>query len=104
MADSNLLPTVATVILSGGAGAFVISVARSWTTLRRGARARERETINDLMARAEDAEERERVAARDRDYWRQVTGSYGWQLRSAGITPNPPDPVQPSDQVPPPRR
>lgn len=93
MANDSLLSTVVTALLGGGAATFVLSAARSWTAIRGGAKARERETINDLMERARDAE-------RDRDFWRAVAGDYGYQLRQAGKTPNPPDPVQPSDLPP----
>lgn len=97
---TNYLPTVVTGLLSGGGALFVSSLVKSYSSLRGGARARERETISDLVARADEADERERVAARDRDYWRAVAGRYGYQLRTAGINPDPQDPVQPSDQPP----
>lgn len=97
---TNYLPTIVTALLSGGGAVFVSSLVKSYSSLRRGARARERETISDLVARADEADERERTAARDRDYWRGVAGRYGYQLRTAGINPDPQDPVQPSDQPP----
>lgn len=94
---AEYLPTVVTALLSGGGAVFIGSVAKSWSSLRGGARARERETITDLAHRADLADGRERRAARDRDYWRRISGNYGFQLRQAGIKPDPDDPVQPSD-------
>lgn len=101
MASDSLVTTVVTALLGGGGAAFVVSLAKSWSSLRGGARARERETITDLADRADRADERERTAARDRDYWRAIAGKYHYQLTSKGTNPDPQDPVQPSDQPPP---
>jgi hypothetical protein len=101
VADASVMTLVVTALLSSGGAVFLSSVVKSWATLRGGARARERETITDLAARADDAERRERVARRDLDYWRDIAAKYRYQLREKGITPNPEDPVQPSDQPPP---
>lgn len=100
MADSSL-PTVLTAILGGGGAAFVVSWAKAWTAVRGGAKARERETINDIEKRADDAVAREQVAQLNADYWRGIAGRYHWQLVSKGVNPDPQDPVQPSDRPPP---
>jgi hypothetical protein len=51
--------------------------------------------IRDLVDDRADAETRLEHMTRVADYWRGVSGNYGFQLRSAGITPNPEDPIPP---------
>jgi len=60
-------------------------------SLRAGARARERETLAELIRSRNDAEA-------DRDFWRDTAAGYRWQLRDAGVEPDPAKPVQPSER------
>lgn len=95
--DQNLITTLITFIIGGGLATFITQVARSWGTLRSGARASTREVVKDLAAARDEAEEREADIRRDKDYWRNVAGGYAFQLRSAGIEPDPPTPLSPSE-------
>lgn len=89
--SKELLTTLITVLIGAGGATFVGALVRGWGTLRTGVRARERETLAELVRSRNEAEA-------DRDFWRDVAGGYRWQLRAAGIEPLPADPVQPSER------
>lgn len=80
-----------TALISAGGVSFLGAAFRGWGTLRAGARARERETVAEMIRSRN-------LAEADRDYWRDVAGGYRWQLRDAGIAPDPATPVQPSER------
>lgn len=88
----DLLTILITALISAGGATFVGSVAKGWGSLRAGARARERETLTELIRSRNAAEA-------DRDYWRDVAGGYRWQLRLVGVEPDPAKPIQPSEQT-----
>lgn len=96
--DSALITTLITTLLGGGGALFLAALIKGWADLRGGARAREREAVTDLATARDDAEHRRAVAERDRDYWRAIAGRYGYQLRNAGINPDPEMPEAPSDR------
>lgn len=98
MSNGLDLPTIVGLLLSAGGGAFLVSLVRSWSDLRAGARAGQREVVKDLMAWRDDLDEKLRVAYADRDYWRDLAARRGGQLRQAGIVPDDPSPVPPSSQ------
>ncbi|WP_431728252.1 hypothetical protein [Verrucosispora sp. TAA-831] len=83
-------------LLGGGGIAFLRALFSGVGSLRQGARAHERESVRDLARARDKADNRAETAETDRDYWRQVAGGYGYQLRLAGVEPIPPDPVPPS--------
>lgn len=95
---TDLVPIVITALLGGGGAVFLGALIKGWSDLRAGARAREREAVTDLAAARDDAEHRRALAERDRDYWRAIAGRYGYQLRQAGINPDPETPEPPSDK------
>ncbi len=100
VADSgmDLVPALITGLLGGGGALFIAALVKGWSDLRGGARARAREAVIDLAAARDDAENRRAVAEKDRDYWRAIAGRYGYQLRNAGINPDPEMPEAPSDR------
>lgn len=92
MRGTDVLTVLITALISAGGVSFVGAMVRGWGTLRSGARARERETVAELVQSRNWAEA-------DRDFWRDVAGGYRWQLRVAGIEPDPAQPVQPSERT-----
>lgn len=95
---TDLIPIIITALLGGGGAVFLGALIKGWSDLRAGARAREREAVTDLAAARDDSETRRATAERDRDYWRAVAGRYGYQLRQAGLKPDPETPEAPSDK------
>lgn len=92
--------TVVAALLGGGGVAFLGAMFQGITALRTGARAREREAIDDLGRQRDDADERYRWAARDRDYYCRIAARYAAQLIRAGLEPDPPETTPPSDLRP----
>lgn len=88
----ELLTLLITALISAGGATWLGSVIRGLGSLRAGARARERETLAELIRSRNEAEA-------DRDFWRDVAAGYRWQLRGAGVEPAPADPVQPSERA-----
>jgi hypothetical protein len=94
-ANEFVLPLV-TLLLGGGGLAFVQAAFKGFGSLRGGARAREREAVNDLSRARDAADRRAEWAEADRDHYRDVAGRYRYQLTSNGIDPVPPHPEPPS--------
>lgn len=88
--------TLVTALLGGGAVTFVGALVNGWKTLRSGARAREKEAVDDLAKWRDELDKRATRAELDRDFWRGVAGGYAYQLIRSGNKPDPPDPVAPS--------
>lgn len=87
---------IITLIL-GGAGVTLITTAVwAFNTLRTGARARAREILADLEAARDAAEDRARVKTVEAVFWQGIAGMYGYQLRRAGLDPEPSNPRPPS--------
>lgn len=97
--SSDHIQLVITFVVGGGLLTLVTQLARVFGSFRSGARASTREVIKDLAAARDEAEEREATLRRDKDYWRNVAGAYGFQLRSRGITPDPAEPMSPSERA-----
>ncbi len=97
MPGGDWVPQIITGLLGGGGALFIAALVKGWADLRGGARAREREAVNDLAKARDDADRLRSLAERDRDYWRSIAAGYGYQLRSAGIEPAPLQPEAPSD-------
>lgn len=95
MKNDLILPLV-TLLLGGGGLAFLQALFRGFSSLRGGARARERESFNDLARARDAADNRAEWAEADRDFWRDVAGRWRYQLVSHNIEPIPPEPIPPS--------
>lgn len=96
--DSGAWQTIISLLIGGGGVAFVTALAKGIRDLRGGARAREREAVDDLARWRDEADEGRRAAERDRDFWRGTAGSYGYQLRTLGVEPIPANPIPPSER------
>lgn len=96
--------TIVGIILGGGGVTFLGAMFKGAESLRSGARAREREAIDDLGRQRDDADERYRWAALDSDFWCRIQARYAAQLLRAGIEPDPADPVPPSRRAQPSER
>ena len=92
------LTVIFNLLLGGGLVATLTAAVRGVTALRSGARAREREAVDDLGRWRDDLDRRARTAERDRDFWRNTAARYAWQIRQAGREPDPADPVAPSER------
>jgi hypothetical protein len=100
VSTADLATALVGALLGGGGLAFVQAIFSGLGAVRSGARARERESVEDLARARDQADERATRAERDRDYWRGVTGRYRYQLHAAGIEPDPAEPVPPSERAP----
>ena len=96
---ADLIATIITVVLSGGALATIQAVFRGVGSLRSGARAREKEAVSDLARWRDELDERARRAEADRDYWRVIAMQYAGQLHRAGLEPKPAEPMPPSERI-----
>ena len=94
------LNTVFTVLLGGGAIATFTAIFKGVASLRSGATARQRQIMDNLASNNERNEQRAARAEADRDFWHATTGGYHYQLVQAGITPNPVNPIPPSQRLP----
>ena len=94
------ITTVIVALLGGGGVALVATSFRGISTLRTGARAREREAVDDLGKDREEERTMRRQAERDRDYWRRICFTYIGQMERAGMKPVPEEPVPPSERLP----
>jgi hypothetical protein len=84
-----------TLLLGGGAVATITALFKGVDSLRSGARARERDTITELVKQRKEAW-RDRDNAQDaRDYWRNWAGTVEFKARAGGIDvgTRPPEPV-----------
>lgn len=92
------ITTIIVALLSAGGAAFLGTLLRGIGSLRSGARAHEREAVADLARWRDEAVDRARTVERDRDFWRGVAGGYAYQLVQAGGTPQPANPIAPSER------
>lgn len=99
MSNPDVITAVIATLLGGGGLACIQALFSGVGSLRQGARAHERESVQDLARARDKADERADRAETDRDYWRNVSGGYAYQLRLAGVVPIPADPVPPSARV-----
>jgi hypothetical protein len=96
--SSDTTTTLITALLGGGGALFIGALVRGYGSLRGGARASTREAITDIATARDDEAKRRAEAEKDRDYWRAITGRYGYQLRTAGVNPDPETPEAPSER------
>jgi hypothetical protein len=95
MPDATVGQIVGLVLTAGGA-AFVTALIAGLKDLRGGVAAGRREVVRDLMAWRDDLDEARKVAQADADFWRDLAGERGGQLRDHGHVPANPYPVPPS--------
>ena len=93
--DPDVIKTLVTFLTGGGLLALVTGIVRSVRTVRTGALSSTRAVVKGLVQARNEAENREDERTRERDYWRDIAGRYHFQLRSAGIRPDPPHPQPP---------
>lgn len=87
-----------TFVLGGGVITLVTQLVRASRMWKSGRLATTREVIRDMAAARDEAEEREAEVRADKDYWRNIAGTYGYQLRASGRTPDPEWPQSPSEK------
>lgn len=87
----QLVTALFAFITTGGLAALVTTVIKAFRARREGVRALEREAIGDL------GRDR-RLARADARFWSGVAGSYARQLRTAGVEPEPSNPIPPSER------
>lgn len=92
------LATLLGMFLGAGGLAFVAAMFKGVGSLRSGARAREREAVDDLGRWRDDLDKRARLAERDSAYWCRIANRYAAQLIRADLDPDPADPVPPSER------
>lgn len=92
------LTSLLTLLLGGGALATFTALFKGLKALRDGRKARENETVDDLRHWMDTWEGQYRDAERDLTYYRIVVGKYLFQMRSAGLTPDPDVPMPPSER------
>lgn len=92
------LNTLIGALLGSSGVAFVGALVKGWLSVRKGARAFEREAVADIARRRDELDDRLRQSEADRDYWRRVANRYYGQLERLGVEPIPADPVPPSER------
>lgn len=78
------LGTIVTVVLSTGGVAFLTAVAQGVRDLRAGARSTRGDVLTSQRQWITDLETRLARAETDRDFWQDIAGRRGHELRSAG--------------------
>lgn len=91
----EVIQTLVTFLTGGGLVTLIAQGYKSIRTVRTGALSSTRAVVKDLVEARNEAEDRLDEAQREVNYWRDITGRYGFQLRQAGITPDPENPLPP---------
>lgn len=88
-----------TLLLGGGAVATIGAFFQGIKSLQGGARAREKETVTDLVKQRKEAWRDRDYAIDARDYWRNWSGTVEFYARQAGVTlpDRPPEPKTPEE-------
>lgn len=84
-----------TLLLGGGAVATVGAFFKGIQALQTGARAREKDTVNELVRQRKESWIDRDNAQDSRDYWRNWAGTVEFQARAAGV-PLPERPPEPA--------
>jgi hypothetical protein len=86
---------VLTLLLGGGAVATIGAFFKGVQALQSGARARERDTVKQLVDQRDEAWVDRDNMTDERDYWRNRAGQLEFGLRQNGIDPpeKPPYPI-----------
>lgn len=95
MADSVSTGELLTLLLGGGAVATIGALFQGAKSLQTGARARERQTVSDLVKQRKEAWVDRDNAIDSRDYWRNWAGTVEYHANLAGVIlpPKPPEPI-----------
>lgn len=75
-----------TLLLGGGAVATIGAIFTGVQSLKTGARAREKETVKELVDQRKEAWRDRDIAIDERDYWRNWAGTVEYHAVQAGIT------------------
>ena len=83
-----------TLLLGGGAVATITALFQGIRSLQTGARARDKDTLNDLVLQRKEAWEDRDLAQDERDYWRNWAGQVEYYARVHGVElpARPPEP------------
>jgi len=86
-----------TLLLGGGAVATIGAFFQGIKSLQSGARAREKETVTDLVTQRKEAWEDRDFAYEQLDYWRNWAGTVEFHARRGGVElpERPPEPKRP---------
>ena len=84
-----------TLLLGGGAVATIGALFQGIRSLQTGARAREKDTVNDLVSQRKEAWLDRDNALDSRDYWRNWAGTVEYMAGQKGVElpPRPPEPI-----------
>lgn len=74
-----------TLLLGGGAVATIGAFFKGVKALQTGARAREKDTVNDLVLQRKEAWDDRDKANDERDYWRNWAGTVEYYARANGV-------------------
>lgn len=94
MAVGDLL----TLLLGGGAVATITALFKGVRSIQSGARARERDTVNELIKQRQESWLDRDFAEDQRDYWRNWAGTVEYYANQKGVElpPRPPEPEKPN--------
>lgn len=89
-----------TLLLGGGAVATIGAFFQGVKSLQSGARARERETVVDLVKQRKEAWRDRDQAQDERDYWRNWAGTVTFYANQGGVVlpERPPEPKFPEPE------
>lgn len=91
------MSALVTLLVGGGGVTLITKLVRGIASTRAGARASTKAVLQDLAEDRDDKVERNRALERDNEFWRNAAGSYAYQMVKAGMTPEPPTLVPPSE-------
>ena len=74
-----------TLLLGGGAVATITALLQGIRSIKDGARAREKDTVSEIISQRNEAWEMRDAATDERDYWRNWAGNLEYLCRTAGI-------------------
>lgn len=79
------IESLLTLLLGGGALATFTALFKGVKALQTGARAREKDTVNDLVKQRKSAWRERDKMAKHLDYWRNWAGTVEYYARAAGV-------------------
>lgn len=88
--------TIMAAVLSAGGVTFLTTLFQGVRSMRAGARAAQKEAIEDLRGWQARTDVQLQDCRADIDYWRDLAAERGSQLRLAGLVPADPTPIPPS--------
>jgi hypothetical protein len=76
---------ILTLILGGGAVATITALFQGLKSIQTGARAREKDTVSELIKQRKEAWDDRDEAQDERDYWRNWAATVEYHARAAGV-------------------